>query len=110
VRTTLDLPTELLKRAKIAAVERGLTLGELVGAALIRDLAANQAPVERRIRFPVFSSSQPGSLELTNADLARAELDENLGGPGLPSPAQEGTTFSPSIKASASSTGSKPRS
>jgi hypothetical protein len=40
MRTTLDLPDELLKRAKIAAVERGVTLRELVESALANDLAA----------------------------------------------------------------------
>jgi hypothetical protein len=31
MRTTLDLPDALLKRAKIEAVERGISLKELVG-------------------------------------------------------------------------------
>jgi hypothetical protein len=44
MRTTLDLPDELLKRAKIAAVERGVTLRELVESALANDLAAGPAP------------------------------------------------------------------
>ncbi len=40
MRTTLDIPEDLLKRAKIEAVQRGTTLRELVGAALERELAA----------------------------------------------------------------------
>ncbi len=86
MRTTLDLPDEVLKRAKIAAVERGVTLRELIGSALVRDLAAGPPPepASRRVRFPLFSSQQPGSLALTNADLARAEADEDRSKLGLP--------------------------
>jgi len=86
MRTTLDLPDELLKRAKIVAIERGMTLQELIGSALIKDLTAGSvaALVGQRVRFPVFSSARPGSLELTNADLARAEADEDLRRLGLP--------------------------
>jgi hypothetical protein len=79
MRTTLDLPDELLKRARIAAAERGLTLRELVASVLAKDLAAGMtpAPARPRVKFPLFSSAHPGSLELTNADLARAEADED---------------------------------
>jgi hypothetical protein len=86
MRTTLDLPDELLKRAKIAAVERGVTLRELIGSALVRDLAAGPPPgaASRRARFPLFSSQQPGSLALTNADVARAEADEDRSRLDLP--------------------------
>jgi hypothetical protein len=85
MRTTIDLPDELLKRAKIAAVERGVTLRELVGSALAKDLAPpTPDPAKRRVQFPIFSSAHPGSLHLTNADLARAEVEEDLRRLGLP--------------------------
>lgn len=85
VRTTLDLPVELLKRAKIVAAERGLTLRELVSSALAKDLAAGStpAPARPRAKSPLFSSVRPGSFELTNADLARAEVDEDVRRHGL---------------------------
>ena len=47
MRTTLDLPDELMKRAKIAAVKRGSTLRELFAEAL-RGLLAAEAPTARR--------------------------------------------------------------
>jgi hypothetical protein len=85
MRISLDLPDELLKRAKIAAVERGLTLQEFVGSALARDLAAGTTPAAARprVRLPLFSSARPGSLELTNGDLARADADEDARRLGL---------------------------
>lgn len=79
MRTTLDLPDELLKRAKIEAVERGTSLRELVGAALERELnqASGPKPKRKRARFPIFESKAPGSLHLTNARIAKLEADED---------------------------------
>jgi len=75
-----------MKRAKIAAVERGVTLRELIGTALTRELAAGSPSPEgrRRVQFPVFSSTRPGSLRLTNADIARSETAEDRRRHGLP--------------------------
>ena len=85
MRTTLDLPDELLKQAKIEAVERGISLKELVGSALSKELggAAIRDRRPRRQSFPIFSSRAPGSLELTSADLTRAEWEEDLRRHGL---------------------------
>ena len=79
MRTTLDLPDELLKRAKIEAVERGTSLRDLVGAALERELnrPTEPKPVRKRARFPIFDSNAPGSLRLSNAGIAKLEGDED---------------------------------
>lgn len=78
MRTTLELPDELLKRSKIEAVERGISLKELVTAALVKEVGPNPAPAApRRVRFPLFSSKVPGSLDLSSADIARAEEEED---------------------------------
>ena len=47
MRTTLDLPDEILRKAKIAAVERGSTLRQLVIEALRREM---ESPLENRRR------------------------------------------------------------
>jgi hypothetical protein len=82
----LDLPDDLLKRAKIAAIERGVTLRELVGAAVAKELDAGKMPqpARRKIRFPILASKRPGTLFLTNSDLAKSELEEDLRRLGLP--------------------------
>ena len=49
MRTTLDLPDELMKRAKIAAVRRGSTLRDFVAEALRRILAEQSAPKRKRM-------------------------------------------------------------
>ena len=48
MRTTLDLPDDVLRQAKIAAVERGSSLRQLVIDALARELGA-AAPARRRM-------------------------------------------------------------
>ena len=49
MRTTFDLPDDLMKRAKIAAVERGSTLRDLVAEGLRRVLT--DEPVTKRKRM-----------------------------------------------------------
>lgn len=49
MRTTLDLPDELMKRAKIAAVRRGSSLRDLVAEAISRLLADVSGPKPRRM-------------------------------------------------------------
>ena len=63
----------------IAAVEQGTTLRNLVGKALARelDLPAPSASKRRRATFPIFPSRAPGALNLSNADLARLETEED---------------------------------
>jgi hypothetical protein len=53
MRTTLELPDDVLRRAKIEAVERGSTLRQLVIDALQRELAAAVRPRRRLDRAPI---------------------------------------------------------
>jgi hypothetical protein len=79
MRTTLDLPADLLKRAKIAAVERGTSLRQLVGEALEGELGEPEhRPKPRRVRFPIFDSKSRGALRLTNARIAALEAREDV--------------------------------
>lgn len=77
MRTTIALPDELLKTAKRAARERGLTLGRLVEAALRRELSRTS---ETRLapRVPIFRGRggiRPGIDVSSNRALLEA-LDE----------------------------------
>jgi len=49
MRTTLDLPDDLMKRAKIAAVKRGSSLRDLVAEALRLLLAEQSSPKRKRM-------------------------------------------------------------
>jgi hypothetical protein len=85
MRTTLDLPDELLKRAKVAAIERGSTLRELVRVALTRELGMEPMEVREssRATFPVFLSKRPGKLKLDRKVIAAIEADDDLRRSGL---------------------------
>jgi predicted nucleic acid-binding protein len=79
MRTTVALPDYLLKRAKIAAVRRGTSLRELVGAALEPELSEPEHGARPgRVRFPIFPSTSPGALRLTNARVAALETAEDV--------------------------------
>jgi hypothetical protein len=49
MRTTFDLPDDLMRRAKIAAVKRGSSLRDLVADAIRRMLAEPAAPRRQRM-------------------------------------------------------------
>jgi hypothetical protein len=49
MRTTFDLPDDLMKRAKIAAVKRGSSLRDLVAEAIRRLLAEQSGPKRQRM-------------------------------------------------------------
>lgn len=53
MRTTLDLPDDILRRAKIEAVERGSTLRQLVIVALQREMAGADRPRKRLTKPPI---------------------------------------------------------
>lgn len=51
MKTTIDIPEPLYKRAKIHAVERGITLKEVVLASLERELAAPGTAEDRQVSY-----------------------------------------------------------
>lgn len=86
MRTTIELPDSILKQAKIAAIERGTTLKDLIGEALAKELGLSGLPSiqRKRIQFPLVESKNPGSLHLTSADLDEVEAEEDRRRHGLP--------------------------
>ena len=73
MRTTLDLPDDLLRRAKIAAVHRGSTLRDLVASGLRRELAANAAGAREKPALPAIAlPADAPILRMTPAALKRA--------------------------------------
>jgi hypothetical protein len=84
MRTSLDLDDDLMRRAKIAAIERGITLRELIGNALLRDLSETRTePPMRKLEFPLIKSKNPGSLKITLEEIKQAELEDDLKRSGL---------------------------
>ncbi len=66
MRTTLDLPDAVARRAKLAAVRRNMSLKDLIVAALERELDARSVkPRGAALKFPLISSSAPGQRTLS---------------------------------------------
>lgn len=79
MRTTLELPDELMKRAKIAAVERGSTLRDLVAEGLRRVLRDESLPRRRRMTSPPVKSPPGHKIPLrSNCELAEMFEREDL--------------------------------
>ena len=79
MRTTVSISDELLAAAKRRARERGQTLGEVVDAALRRELSQTIAPGERPA-VPVFrggTGPRPG-VDLTSNRGLHEALDEGV--------------------------------
>ncbi len=68
MRTTLDLPDDILRRAKIAAVERGSTLRQLVVDALRHELEGGPAREPRRLTAPPVRLSPDSPLRRLHPD------------------------------------------
>ena len=76
MRTTIDIPDHLFRRAKAAASLDGKSLKSFVTEALEAKVTASgeSAPATRRTRFPLVQSKVPGSVKLD--ELAIAEMLE----------------------------------
>ena len=70
MRTTLELPDAVARRAKLAAVRRDMSLKDLVVAALERELDAGTAkPKGGALELPLIPSKKPGSRRLSPDDV-----------------------------------------
>ncbi len=83
VRTTVEIPDALLRKAKLAAVERGTTLRALVIRGLESTLSGTRAGGHRLTQPPVQLGADSPLRTMNVDDLARldaeteaAELDE----------------------------------
>ena len=84
MRTTLDLPDDILRRAKIEAVERGSTLRQLVIDALQREIVVTERPRKRLARPPIKLAADaplrrlsPAAVKhLDSEDLQRSEVSK----------------------------------
>ena len=75
MRTTLDLPDDILRRAKIEAVERGSTLRQLVIDALQREMAGSERPRKRLTRPPVRLAADAPLRKLSPDAVKRLDME-----------------------------------
>lgn len=69
MRTTVDLPDELFRKMKAAAALRGLSLKQFLTGAVETEIAKPRHGKRRRVRLPLIRSKNPGTLNLTNAEI-----------------------------------------
>jgi hypothetical protein len=80
MRTTFDLPDDLMKRAKIAAVKRGSTLRDLVAEGLRRLLADQAAPERKRMTEAPIKLPPGHTIPIrSNSELARIFEQDDIG-------------------------------
>lgn len=71
MRTTLDLPDDVLRRAKIAAVERGSTLRQLVIDALRHEMEGSVRAPRRRLSAAPVKLAADAPLRTLSPDEAK---------------------------------------
>jgi hypothetical protein len=78
MRTTVQLPTELLRAAKAEAAARGETLKDFLTRAVTHELGTTSVPRQRaRVKLPLVESGRPGSVDVTNDDIEAAFAAED---------------------------------
>ena len=82
MKTTLDLPDELIRSIKLRAVREDRTLKDLVAELLRLGLAAEPAQriVRRRVKLPLIEGGHPAppDRELTPDRVAAILMDEEV--------------------------------
>lgn len=69
MRTTIDLPDPLFRELKAVAARRGTSLKAVVRAAVEEEIRSTKSKAGRKLKFPLLSSCEPGSLNLSNAEI-----------------------------------------
>jgi hypothetical protein len=67
MRTTIELPESVYRKAQKIASTQGVTVEEFIVRAFERELEAepNVAPHPNRVTLPLIPSQEPGALDLT---------------------------------------------
>ncbi len=72
MRTTVDLPPALMRAAKMAAADRGISLKELFIKALSQEVGQAGVPAGGRVRLPLVGSSSGPRVDITYHDIEAA--------------------------------------
>jgi hypothetical protein len=79
MRTTVDMPTEIMQAAKVRAAERGETLKDLVTRAVAQELRVPARPARAgRVSLPLIGREASPSVDVTNADIEAALEAEDI--------------------------------
>jgi len=77
MRTTLDLPDDLLRQAKIAAVQRGSSLRDLVATALRRELVRADDDEGKKPSWPAIHLADDAPILKMSAEEIKATVAQD---------------------------------
>jgi hypothetical protein len=79
MRTTIELPPDLMRRAKSRAAARGESLKELFTRAIASEIGASHrgAETSNRMRLPLFGDPDGPPVSISNEDIARLLAQED---------------------------------
>lgn len=79
MRTTVDIPDHLLRRAKAAAALEGKSLKAFLTEAVVHELdrGVEKKIIHKKVSLPLIPSSRPGTLQLISDDIAKILNDED---------------------------------
>lgn len=76
MRTTVDLPDELMRAAKVRAAQRGETLKEMFTRLLSAELGApRRSAPNARVSLPLVGEPDGAPVDVTNEDIEAALAD-----------------------------------
>ncbi len=77
MRTTVDIPDHIIRRAKAAAALQGKSLKSFLTEAVIHELerGVDKKISRRKVSLPLIPSNRPGKLQL-NADVIAKVLND----------------------------------
>lgn len=79
MRTTVDLPADLMHAAKIKAARRGETLKDLFTRAIAHEVrGVSRDRVTGRLTFPMIGRDEGPKVNVTNADIDAAFSAEDV--------------------------------
>ena len=76
----MDIPDQLLRRAKAAAALEGKSLKAFLTEAVVHELerSADRKIVRKKVSLPLVPSNRPGTLQLTSDEIARVLSQEDF--------------------------------
>jgi hypothetical protein len=80
MRTTVELPPELMKQAKARATSQGESLKALLTRAVSVEFGKSRISATRgsRVRLPLFGNPRKKPVDVTSADIARALASDDV--------------------------------
>jgi len=79
MRTTLDIPDHLLRRAKAFAALEGKSLKAFLTEAVVHELdrGVEKHIIRKTVSLPLIPSNRPGTLHLISDDIEKILNDDN---------------------------------